>query len=213
MPPRLGHLVLSAVLCLSVLGVRADGPVTGASEYGQILVAEFELPAESLARFAAHVPSADDPKKSTLINGLLADTAGWVGPAQRMDPSTNPYTLVVTLTGTARADGDARSVWQAGWQLEDGMKKLSPFPPLAKAGARAGEALTLTRASAPTSFSSAKTVAPVLGLVRADNLDIGAVKVQLWAGIGNPRRTEMALSLHWLWVGLGMLLLFWWWRR
>lgn len=202
------------MLALAWYGARvhAEMPV-GPSEYGQILVAEYEVSSETVARFAAHRPSAGDPNESKLINAMLADTEDWVGPAQLMDASTNPYTLVVTLTGKARVDGDIHTLWHSGWRMDDGESKLLPFPGLSKTGVKAGEDVVIIRQSPPTSFSSNKTVAPVLALVRADNIRLESMKIQLWAGVGNPSKTEVAYSFHWLWVGLGMLLLFWWWRR
>lgn len=168
---------------------------------------------ETVARFAAHRPSAGDPNESKLINARLADTEDWVGPAQLMDASTDPNTPVVTLNGKARVDGDIHTLWHAGWRMDDGESKLPPFPGLSKTGVKAGEGVVITPQSPSTRFSSNKTVASVLALVRAGSIQLEAVKIQLWAGIGNPSKTEVAYSFHWLRVGRGMPRLFWWRRR
>ncbi len=207
----LRRAVLTGALLVSAGPAPAEAPV-GASQYGQIMIAEYDIPAQTIARFAAHAPSADDPNESKLINNLLADTEDWVGPAQTLDAATNPYTLVVTLTGKARADGDVATMWQSGWQMEDGTKRLNPFPGLFRSGVKAGESVVLVRPSPPTRLSANNLVAPVLGLVRADNFEFESVRVQLWAGIGNPTKTETAFAFYGLWIGLGMLALWWWWR-
>lgn len=201
-----------AMLAMLTLPGLAQSPV-GPSEYGQIMIAEYAVPPEKVAVFAAFKPSAADPNESKLINAMLADTEDWVGPEQTLDPGTNPYTLVVTLTGKAIADGDIRTLWQSGWMLDDGTKKLVPFPGLSKDRVKAGEAVSLVRQSPPTRFSEIKNVSPVLALVSASNLEFESIKIQLWAGIGEASRGETSVAFYGLWVGFGMLALFWWFRR
>lgn len=209
---RLKNILGTAMLFMLTLPTLAQSPV-GPSEYGQIMITEYEVPPEKIAAFAAFKPSAGDPNESKLINAMLADTEDWVGPAQTLDPGTNPYTLVVTITGKAIADGDIRSLWQSGWMLDDGTQKLVPFPGLSKDRVKAGEAVSLVRQSPPSQFTERKSVSPVLAMVSADNLEFESMKIQLWAGIGEASRGETSVAFYGLWVGLGMLALFWWFRR
>lgn len=208
----LGGALGASLLATLSLPVLAQSPV-GPSEYGQIMIAEYEVPPEKIAEFAAFKTSAADPNESKLINAMLADTEDWVGPTQTLDPGTNPYTLVVTITGKAVADGDIRSLWQSGWMLDDGTKKLVPFPGLSKDRVKAGEAVSLVRQSPPSQFTERKSVSPVLALVSADNLEFESMKIQLWAGIGEASKGETSVAFYGLWVGLSMLALFWWFRR
>ncbi len=207
-----GGTLLAAVLAFLSMTAGAQSPV-GPSEYGQIMIAEYEMPPEQIARFAEFRPSAADSGESALVNALLADTEDWVGPEQTLDASTNPYSLVVTLTGTALADGDIRSLWQSGWRMEDGMTRLNAFPGLSKDRVKAGQTVTLIRQSPPTTFTSNPTVSPVLALVNMSNFRLETMTVQLWAGVGEATATETSLAFYGLWVGLGLLVLGWWWRR
>ena len=201
-----------ASLALAVMHASAQAPQSP-SEYGQKMIAEYDLSPRQIAKFAAFKPSAPDPKELPLINALLADTEDWVGDMLKADSAANPYTLVVTLTGKARADGDVTTLWQSGWLMDDGVKKLQAFPGLSKSGVKAGERLVMTKASLPSRFTESKEVSPVLGLANAKNFEFESVKAQLWSGIGTPTKTEVFFSLRWLLVGLVMLVSFWWFRR
>lgn len=199
-------------LAMAAMHASAQAP-QHPSEYGKKMVAEYDLSSQQIAKFAAFKPSAPNPQESTLINALLADTEDWVGDVLKTDAASNPYTLVVTLTGKARADGDVTTLWQSGWQMEDGVKKLQAFPGLSKSGMKAGERLIITKASSPSHFTESKEVSPVLGLMNARNFEFESVKAQLWSGIGVPTKTEKFFSYYWLLAGLVMLVLFWWFRR
>ena len=129
------------------------------------------------------------------------------------DPSTNPYTIVLVLTGTARADGDVSTMWQAGWMLEDGVQKLQLLSGAAQSGVKAGQKVTITKAAPPGRFDDAKTVSPVLAMVKAQNITIESVQMQVWSGIGQATGIEKFFSAGWLLLGLVFLAVVWWLRR
>ena len=47
----------------------------------------------------------------------MADRSPWVGPEQSAGVGSNPYTLVLTVSGVAKTTGDIYSKWQAGWEV------------------------------------------------------------------------------------------------
>jgi hypothetical protein len=78
-----------------------------------------------MALFAKFKASVPDPHESKVVASLLASTKDWSGDVLKPDTSKNPYTMVVTLVGTARANGDVATLWQSGWQGDDGVKRLA----------------------------------------------------------------------------------------
>jgi hypothetical protein len=189
-------LVLAPVLALAALEASAELS-TKPGEYGKNLLMDVVLPPSQLDKFAAFLAAKSDPN--------APDSADWVGESMVANSATNPYTLVISVDGTARADGDVSTVWQAGWKLEDGMGKYSFGPTLSKAGVKAGEHVTITRAAPPSRFDRDKNVAPALNLVRASNITIDHVQVQLWSGFGKPTPMQWLMSYWWLVFGAVML--------
>ena len=181
--------------------------------YGKTLVASYAAPSDVIRKLNDFQPSASDKGESKVVNALMADTAGWIGQPFTADTSTNPYTIVLTLTGTARADGDMASMWQAGWMLEDGMQKLQLLTGVAQSGVKAGQRITLTRAAPPSRFEDPKTVSPVLAMVSAQNIIIESAEMQLWSGFGQSGWLEKFFSLGGLFTGLVFLAVVWWMRR
>lgn len=202
------------LLAVSPLAHAADAPDTA---FGKQRVAEFMVPAEVVARYARHRPSAPLPGESKLVNALMADTVDWAGPPLDVGPGRNPYTVVMHLRGRALADGAVTSLWQAGWRLElsDGgtQDRVDAVTGIGRDRARAGEALEFTAASGGTSFGTDRQALPVVALVSARNLQVESVRVEVWQGVARPRWRETLLSLPALGVGLVMLALTWWWRR
>jgi len=127
--------------------------------------------------------------------------------------ASNPYTIVVTLTGTAKADGDALTMWQAGWRLDGSERRFTALSGLSKLGAKAGERFTATAAATPSRFKDDRNVAVALGLVSARNVDINSVDVELWSGISNPSWLETLGAFSYLLVALILAGLYWFWRR
>ena len=177
----LAAAALSAVSVAPASSRPADAP-------GEQLVALYRLPPEKIARYAAmgRGQSAEDGGK---IESMFADRSPWVGPEHRAGAGRNPYTLVLTVSGVARAAGDVHSQWQAGWELIESpvasRELLLSLSALARKGVSAGQPLTLSARSAPVSFRGERQVAPMLGLVQARNLEIREVQVEVWSG-GTP---------------------------
>lgn len=181
-------------------------------KYGKTLVAEYEVPEETIEKYAAFSPSEAQKGESAISNVLLADSVDWTAPELEVDSSANPYNVVVKLSGRAIDDGDAATMWQIGWSLEDGMTRSTPLAGLSKPRAKAGESLSLEAASV-TSFKEDRTVAAVLGLVKASNIEIEAVKIEVWTGVGETSWIEAMGAFHWALVGAVMLVLVWFWGR
>lgn len=179
---RFGVLLAAAAVC-AVVALPAARSEPAA--HGEELVASYRLPPEAIARYAARAAgtSADE---SARLTSMLADRSPWVGPEHRAGVGRNPYTLVLTVSGVARAAGDVHAQWQAGWELIESpvasRELLMSLSGLARKGVAAGQALTMTTRSAPVSFRGDRQVAPMLGLVQTRNLDIRDVQVEVWSG-------------------------------
>lgn len=211
-------LLLAAVASFAVAATPARGQEPRA--YGQRLVAQYRLPTEAIARYAA--PAAGTSLAGAPgVNSLFPDSEPWVGPEQRAGVGNNPYTLVFTVHGVTRTAGAVFAQWQAGWKVYESPVTsrawLIPVPDIARTGLAAGEALSLTGISSRVSFRGERSVAPMLGLVHASNLDIDDVEVQVWSGaapqawasIPLPRAVLVTLGATCLLLGLG----FTFWQR
>lgn len=202
--------LLAALLAL-------PAPARDEPRFGQHLLAEYDVPAETVARFARFKPNAPRPGESKLVNALLADTVEWVGPPTMVGPDQNPYRIVLRVRGQALADGDVASLWQAGWRfpVSDGgtQDRVDPVTGVTREGVRAGEALDFVAPSGGSTFKAAREVQPFVGLVNLRNLRVDELRVEVWQGVPPASWRETLLSLPALGVGLAMLLLAWWWRR
>jgi hypothetical protein len=172
--------------------------------HGRELVAQFQLPGDAVARYAALAS-----ERTALI-----DNAMWVGPLQQVGIGRNPYTLVLTVSGVARAGGDIRARWQAGWEVRESAtatrEVLMSVGTQLEGSALPGTPVTLTAVSAPLSFRGERQVSPLINLVHANNLDISAVHLQVWSGsapfMAWPAVTAPRPAL----LGLGALCLLLW---
>ena len=197
----------SALLAAAPCGAAAE------KKYGKALVAEYRVPIETIEKYATFKPSTPGKHENKLEAVLLAKTEDWSGPFFDAKYASNPYTIVVTLTGTAKADGDALTMWQAGWRLGGNESVANALSGLSKLGARAGERFSVTAASIPTRFKDDRNVAVLLGLVRANNVDISSVDVAVWSGIPKSSWIETLGAFSYLLIGIVFLALVWWWRR
>ena len=205
------------LLCGVGLFTAAAAPALGREPrvYGERLVAQYRLPADTIARYAALAAGAADdatPREQS----LFADAAPWVGPKQRAGVGQNPYTLVLTVSGVTRSAGAVYAQWQAGWEIQESpvasREVLMLLPGIARAGLAAGEALTLSVSGGRVSFRGERSVAPMLGLVQARNLAIDSVELQVWSGAPPmawalppwSRMAPLALGAACLLVGLGL---------
>jgi hypothetical protein len=176
-------------LLLTAVGLLAQAalPATGGEPpaYGERLVAQYQLPLAAIDRYAAMAAGTglNEPARG---NSMFADRSPWVGVAQPAGLGRNPYTLVFTVRGVARAAGEVRAQWQAGWQVHESPTEsrevVMVVPPIQSLAAAAGQVLTLTSSSPRISFRGERRVAPMLGLVQMHNFDIHEVQVQVWSG-------------------------------
>jgi len=188
-------LLLTAVGLFAVATTPAMGREPPA--YGQRLVAQYQLPPDAIARFAA-MAAGSALSALPRENSMFADRSPWVGPAKRAGVGHNPYTLVFTVSGVTKAAGEVYAQWQAGWEVHESpiasREVLMVVPPIARTGVTAGQALTLTASSARVSFRGERSVAPMLGLVQVRNLDINDVQIQVWSGAAPQTWAELPLS-------------------
>jgi hypothetical protein len=205
--------VLVCLVGIGLLAAADGGAQQKKGKYGKVLVAEYRIPYEKVQKYATFKPSAPQKGENKIESVLLADTEEWSGPFVDVKYASNPYTIVVTLTGTAKADGDALTMWQAGWRLDASERRFTALSGLSKLGAKAGERFTVTAASAPSRFKDDRQVAVALGLVNARNVEINTVDVELWSGISNPSWLETLGAFSYLLVALVLAALYWFWRR
>jgi hypothetical protein len=179
---------------------------------GARLVAEYELPAAALAELAAR-RSAEDAAPLPRHEIVHAEAVPWTGPRQSAGPELSPLNLVVSIAGTARARGEVRSQWQAGWQEDQppGRRWVVPLAGPRRSGVEAGTRLSIRVASGPVSFRTARNVLPYIGLVRSSNFEIDEVRVQVWSGVAPTRWGRLLGGLG---LAAGVLLAAAWaWRR
>ena len=187
-------LIVAAMLAFFYALPAASG---SPGAHGRELVAQYQLPADAVARYAALATPA-------ALNGTVrdaaawTDTSGWVGPLQQVGAGRNPYTMVLTISGVAREPGNVRAHWQAGWEVRESPvathEVLMSVAAQRHTSAAAGNPVTLTAISAPLSFRSERQAAPLLNLVTASNLDISDVHLQVWSGSAPLRRSQFAAS-------------------
>ena len=199
----------SAALAASLALTSVDLPVAaaGPSIYGKQLLQTLDLPPEALAKFAFFQASTKGGG-----TGLLADSEDWRASEQKFATSGNPYTLVVKVQGTVVVDGDATTVWQTGWSI-DGTTRYNRLPAIGTTAARAGQPFSGEATAGPTSFKENSTYSAVVGLVKASNLRIQSVQLEIWSGIGKTTWLEKLFSGLPLLTGLVFLGLAIWWRR
>lgn len=224
-PPHPGTLALlrraAATAAAVALALPLFAPAHAADPpdvaFGKQRVAEFVVPADVVARYARHRPSAPVPGESKIVNALMADTVDWEGPPLDVGPGRNPYTVVMHLRGRALADGPVSSLWRAGWRVElsDGgtRDRVDAVTGIGRDAARAGDVLEFAVPSGGTSFTEDRQAPPLVSLVHLRNLQVESLRVEVWQGVARPGWRETLLSLPALGVGLAMLLLTWWWRR
>jgi hypothetical protein len=145
---------------------------------GRELVAEYEVPAERVAQWRAAA------SRSETRNSF--DPELWLGPQQTAGVGRNPYTLVLRVAGVAVETGDVRTHWHAGWEVQESptiaRDLLMPVAVLSSGSVRAGTPLTLTATGTPLTFRGERSAAPMLSLLRAQNLEIQSVRVDVWSG-------------------------------
>jgi hypothetical protein len=205
---RMGLLLAAAGL---VVAPALPAQRSAAPAHGRTLTAQYRLPLEAIERYAA-LAAGKAPAESRDDDSRFADTLPWVGPEQLVGRGRNPYTLVLTVNGEAKAAGEVFAQWQTGWEIRetqgDKREVLLEIAGLATQASAARQAVSLTASSGPLSFRGERTALPKLGLVHMRNLDIHDVQLQVWSGIAPLTwPTLPAPSLALLALGLACLLI------
>lgn len=186
---------------------------TQSSEYGRRLDLEIQVSAEDIARLANFQPPEENKKISGPMESVTAASERWLGESINAGKDSGPYTMLVILKGKAKATGDVSTLWNSGWDFNDGSARTSAFPGLSKIGVKAGEEVVMSKATSPIRFKESRAVRPLLELVRADNFELESMTVQVWSGVGESSWQDILLSFRWLLGGLVFLLLRWWWVK
>jgi hypothetical protein len=182
-------MLLVAAVALAVAGapIPGQGMTTPSDRHGARLVTEYRIPASKLSDYAAFAPRTPVDAASSRRELLNAESVPWTGPSLEAGPGRNPFNLVLEVSGVTRSAGDVRSLWQAGWEFDEGgiasVRHVVPLAGIARAGVDAGTRLTLSAASGPVTFRSARKVTPLVGMVNLNNFEIEEVRVQVWSGV------------------------------
>jgi hypothetical protein len=181
--------------------------------HGRELVAQFQLPGDAVARYAALAHASHESAAASERTALI-DSTVWVGPLQQVGIGRNPYKMVLTVHGVARASSDVRARWQAGWEVRESAtatrEVLMSVGAQHEGSTQAGAPVTLTAVSAPLTFRGERQVSPLLNLVHANNLDISAVHLQIWSGSAPLLSWPAVSALRPALLGLGALCLLMW---
>ncbi len=203
-------LIVAAVMAFFHAVPAAD---TTPRAYGRELVAQHQLPADAVARYATRAAAAVHGDTSA-ERTVPVDPAPWVGPLQQAGAGRNPYTLVLTVSGLAKAPGDVRTQWQAGWEVRESpvatREVQMQVTGQANAVAAAGVPVSLTAIGMPVSFRGERQVAPMLDLVNAHNMDITDVRLQVWSGSPPMVAWPVLSAANPALLGLGALCLLAW---
>ncbi len=203
LPIRARWMLLAALLCLVTFEAGAQLP-TKPGQYGKTLLLDVVLPPSQLDKYTTSLQELAATHKGSANSTVFGDTADWVGDSMVANSTTNPYTMVVSVDGTAKAAGDVVTTWKSGWKLEDGMTKAALMSGLSKFDVKAGERVAMV-AAAPSRFERDKNVMPVLSLVDAKNVTIDHVQVQVWSGMGSPTLLQTLGAWRFLLLGVVML--------
>jgi len=205
-PTRARWLSLILAASLALVAVQAGAQLSARpGPYGKTLLLDVVLPPSQLDKFSAFLQAQAGVNNGAGNSVMFGQTTDWVGEAMVANSTTNPYTMVVSVDGTARAAGDVVTTWNSGWRFEDGMTRLGLMHGLSAFDVKAGQRVTMTAAAAPSRFERDRNVAPVLSLIDAKNVAIDHVQVQIWSGMGRPTAMQWLTSYWWLVFGVVML--------
>ena len=196
--------VLASVLAAAVCEADAQLPTTS-GKYGKTLLADVVLPPSQLDKFAAFLDTVAVANHGAQNGAMSGATADWVGDSFVANSTTNPYTIVVSVEGTAKAAGDVVTTWNSGWRLEDGSSNYGLMHGLSAFEVKAGEHVTMTAAAAASRFERDRNVAPLLSLIDAKNVTLDHVQVQVWSGLGSPSFLELLAAYRFLLFGVVVL--------
>ena len=200
-------LPLLLACLLAVVAAEAGAQMSAKpGKYGKALVMDKMLPLSDIEKISAFLQDQAARNKGVANSALFGDTVDWIGDAMTGESAKSPYTMVVSVTGTATAAGDVLTTWKSGWKLRDNAFRVGLMSGLSAFGVKAGERVTLTAPAAPARFDPDKTVMPLLSLVEAKNVTIESVEVQVWSGMPGIRWYQWFMASPLLWLGVVMLI-------
>jgi hypothetical protein len=198
-------LILASLLALVAAEAAAQLP-TKPGKYGKTLVMDVVLPPSQIDKYAAFLQDLAATNNGTANSVMFGSTADWQGDTLAATPGGSPYTLVVSVEGTARQAGDVLTTWNSGWKLEDGMTKSALMHGLSAFDVKAGDPVRMVATAAPSRFDRDKNVMPVLSLIEAKNISIEHVQIQVWSGMGGTTPLQWFTSYPFVWFGVVVLI-------
>ncbi len=200
-------------LAIQMPAVAADGiPKRDSHEFGKYIVAEYDVPEDIIAKYNHQAPPKAPTVGAPMISMLMNESVDWVSDPIEISDKHNPYRMVVTVTGSAINDGDAISLWTAGW-MKDGTTRATPMAGLSTQGVKAGQSFMVTAAANPTTFKESQQLFATLGMAKTTNMTITAVHVQIWSGVASASFTQIFFSLQGLVVAMILFFLGWYFKR
>jgi hypothetical protein len=200
-------------VCAMQAVALSGAAVAQSSPYGKTLVATFPATSGMVDTLNDFRPSKPRPGENPIEAAQNADTVGWKGTPIKGEPSGSPYTLVLSLRGTALADGDATSMWQLGWGKDDDKESLSLLAGVGQTKVKAGQTITVTAAAKSGHFETPKTVVPIAKLVNLKNFKLESAEIQVWSGFGQTGWRSYFFPMLGAFLGLVFLGVVLWMRR
>ena len=197
-------LFLASLLALAAVDAGAQMS-TKPGKYGKALVMDKTLPLADIEKIEGFLQALAERNKGTANSVMFGETFDWVGDAMTGTSAKSPYTMVVSVTGRAKAAGDVLTTWKSGWKMPDGSAKVNLMTGLSAFEVKAGERVTLTAPALAARFDRDKDVMPTLSLVEAKNVTIDGVEVQVWSGMPGIPWYQWFTASPLLWLGVAML--------
>lgn len=209
-------LALLATFVL-ILGLAACGskkkPFDDLPETGRNLVARYELPEGEVRSFGTLKGSATTSTGEARTNTVRV----WAGPKISLDPGGSPYTVVAIMEATVDKPRAAARL-SLGWRgiASDkfpNIDELTQFLPFGHYGS-SGETYPLkvrkVVASPPLSFTKDQLLTLVLAPEAIDGMQPERITLELRSGVGGTGGLSLFVAFQWLFLGLVMLGLWWW---
>jgi hypothetical protein len=210
------RFLVGLLLLIWIVHVSAEAK-SPSSQYGKLLVEQYDLDSETVARLRSTKPAKRQSNVSELEHLLMVRTEEWISPRMKIDAQANPYTIVLTITGVSIEKGESATMWQGGWVWESvkhgEMDQVGLIPSLATTAKKEGELLTLTSSSAPLTFTTNREASIRLGMVNVRNMSITGVHVEVWSGVARTTLIEGLIAFRWALVAFVFFGLGWWVKR
>jgi hypothetical protein len=163
------------------------------------------LPPSDIDKIAAFLQDLAARNKGVANSLMFGETVDWTGDPMLGTAARSPYTMVVSVTGTAKAAGNVLTTWKSGWQLDGGAARINLMSGLSAFEVKAGQRVTMTAAAPAARFDHDRNVVPMLSLVEAKNVTIESVQVQVWSGMPGTSLLQWLTASPLLWLGVVML--------